>query len=73
MLELNSVVENLLGNVSSPLDGIWPGISIENGHVMAIRNAAFSTSELDGDGGVFAVLNKKPELEAADIAFTNMA
>ena len=26
-----------------------------------------------GDGGVFAVLNKKPELEAADIAFTSMA
>ena len=26
-----------------------------------------------GDGGIFAVLNKKPELEAADIAFTTMA
>ena len=26
-----------------------------------------------GDGGIFAVLNKKPELEAADIAFTSMA
>ena len=26
-----------------------------------------------GDGGLFAVLNKKPELEAADIAFTSMA
>ena len=73
MLEFNSFVESLRGNVSSYTDRIWPGIGIENGHVLAIRNAVFSSFQLDGGGGVLAVLNKKPELEAADIAFTSMA
>ena len=73
MLEFNSFVESLRGNVSSYIDGIWPGIGIENCHVLAIRNAFFSAFQLDGGGGVFAVLNKKPELEAADIAYTSMA
>ena len=73
MLESNSFVESLRGNVSSYIDGIWPGIGIENGHVLAIRNAFFSAFQLDGGGGVFAVLSKKPELEAADIADTSMA
>ncbi|QNJ02277.1 hypothetical protein SynPROSU1_00658 [Synechococcus sp. PROS-U-1] len=40
---------------------------------MAIRNAVFSAFQLEGGGGVFAVLSKKPELEAADIADTSMA
>ena len=75
MLELNSFVElkREWGSVSFYTDGIWPGIEIENGHVLAIRNAVFSAFQLDGGGGVFAVLNKKPELEAADIAYTSMA
>ena len=73
MLELKSVVENLMRDSPAHPDGILAGIEIKNGHVVAIRNAVFSTSQLDGDGGVFAVLNKKPELEAADIAFTSMA
>ena len=64
---------NLRGSVSFYTDGIWPGIGIENGHVLAIRNAVFSAFQLDSGGGVFAVLNKRPELEAADIADTSMA
>ena len=73
MLEFNSFVESLRGSVSFYIDGIWPGIGIENGLVLAIRNAVFSAFQLDGGGGVFAVLSKKPELEAADIADTRMA
>ena len=61
MLEFNSFVESLRGNVSSYTGGIGPGIGIENGHVLAIRNAVFSAFQLDGGGGS-AVLNKKPEL-----------
>ena len=54
-------------------DGILAGLEIKNGHDVAVKNAVFSAFQLDGDGGVFAVLNRKPELEAADIAFTSMA
>ena len=50
MLELNSVVENLMGDSSAHPDGILSGIEIKNGHVVAIGNLVFSTSEFDVDG-----------------------
>ena len=73
MLEINSVVENLMRDSPAHPDGILAGIKIKNGRVVAVRNAVFSAFQLDGGGGGFAVLNKKPELKAADIAFTSMA
>ena len=50
MLELNSDVEDFMGDSSSHPDGILFGIEVKNGHVVAVGNEVFSASEFDVDG-----------------------
>lgn len=50
MLELNSVVENLMRDFPAHPDGILAGVKIKNGHVVPVGNIVFSASEFDVDG-----------------------